>query len=358
MITEREWRKNRIRARRRRPACCGAQCVFSRAHPLVRDRAFHAFLLFLALTVALLLPVFSSPKAPVETTALPALAAAETAAQPRSVPEITYTMPEGLDLVWHAFTREQLLGGKLLLVDESHPLPDDLPAPNTQGIAVYGRGMVPIHSLRLQSATETIDALASLFAQLKEQGAMGFSVWSATMSPAQQRQARLSCMRTAAARLSLQEAATLAVSQTDTPGEGETRLAYTVELRCAQSGTSLPSDVPLEASPEGQALLRAAWRHGFIRRYPDGEGALAYRFRYVGQAHATAMTYLDVSLEEYVEWLHLKGTLTVEADGKPAYVILCRAMQGDHVAFDLPAGAIWDASLDNAGYAVVACTLP
>ena len=85
--------------------------------------------------------------------------------------------------------------------------------------------------------------------------------------------------------------------------------------------------------------------------------ASAFRFRYVGKAHATAMTYLDLRLEEYLEWLHQKGVLAVQEDGGLKYLILCKPLTGTHIAFDVPAGASVEASFDNDGYAVVACTL-
>ena len=76
----------------------------------------------------------------------------------------------------------------------------------------------------------------------------------------------------------------------------------------------------------------------------------------MGKAHATAMTYLDLTLEEYLEWLHEKGALAVQEDGRLKYLILCKPLSGTHVAFDLPQEAAVEASFDNDGYAIVACT--
>ena len=47
----------------------------------------------------------------------------------------------------------------------------------------------------------------------------------------------------------------------------------------------------------------------------------------------------------------------VQEDGGLKYLILCKPLTGTHSAFDVPAGASVEASFDNDGYAVVACTL-
>ena len=69
-----------------------------------------------------------------------------------------------------------------------------------------------------------------------------------------------------------------------------------------------------------------------------------------------ALKGLDLTLEEYLEWLHEKGMLAVQEDGRLKYLILCKPLSGTHVAFDLPQEAAVEASFDNDGYAIVACT--
>ena len=53
------------------------------------------------------------------------------------------------------------------------------------------------------------------------------------------------------------------------------------------------------------------------------------------------MTYLDLKLEEYLEWLHQKGVLAVQEDGRLKYLILCKPLTGTHVAFDVPQEHPW-----------------
>jgi len=69
------------------------------------------------------------------------------------------------------------------------------------------------------------------------------------------------------------------------------------------------------------------------------------------------MTYLDLSLKEYLLWLHQKEVLTIYDGSTPKYLILCQPLQENKAVFTLPLDTPWEASLDNMGYAVVACHL-
>ncbi len=361
VLTEREWRKRSARARRAHPRCWGAQCMLPQARKssLKEDRAFRAFLILLSMMTALMLPMAVPRRhTPAEYPVLPASAGAEHAPEVRAVSAIGYALPDGLSYQAHTYTREELARGKLLLIDGNHPLPSGVPAPNTLSIATYGKGMVPVNDLSIKSGRETIEALSRMFTGMRARGVGGLTVWRATLSPAEQRELRLDMLRAYAARMPIQEAVARTLDETDEPYTGELQQEYTVEIRLNQSGSNEPDERPLGQSEPGRYLLQNAWRYGFIQRNPDGAGALGYRFRFVGEAHATAMTFLDLELESYLELLHQRRVITVKKDGALRYLILCKPLEDTHIGFSLPEGAVYEASLDNMGYAVVACTLP
>lgn len=356
LMTEQEWRKKRGTASKARPDWWGAQYVIPRAAPkrLAQDRAFHLFLLLLSGITALLLPVFAPPSGQDAFPEAQAQAAPETAA-PRALSAVRYELPRQLTYQEHTYTQNELARGQLLLLDARHPLPKEAPPPNTFRVATYGKGMVPVAKLDIKSGRETIDALQELFAALRAQGVSGLAVWEGTVSAAQQRDGQVKRMRALMRGLSPQQARAQMLSELVWPTSAELLQEYTVELRFRGEG-NLPDNRPLESTRQGQTLLQLAWRYGFVRSSAEGKGAFC--FRYVGRAHAAAMTYLELSLEAYLEWLHRQGVLTIAVGGQPKYVIQCRPMQGTHVAFSLPVGAETEASLDNLGYAVTACTLP
>ncbi len=357
LMTEREWRRQAARAKPPRPGCWGAQCVLpaQRRRKLREDRAFSVFLLLLSLSAALAMPMLTPRAVRQQYPQATAVQSAEDV-QARAVSAVSYELPEGLEMQSVTYTREQLLRGGLMLLDGEHPLPDGAPAPNTMSIAAYGKGMVPVNGLSVKSGRDTIEALAELFASLRVEGISGLCVWSGTMTRSQQAAAQAQSALRYASQMPLEDAVRKALAQ-DTPvSAAEQQQDDTVEIRLIAGGSEDPDPRPLDSSQQGRALLRLAWRSGFIRREPGGIDAAAFRFRYVGKAHATAMTYLDLTLEEYIRWLHQKGVLAVREDGRLKYLILCKPLTGTHIAFDVPKGTRVEASFDNDGYAVVACT--
>lgn len=349
LLTEQEWRRRAQRKRRKGAAWCGAQCLLpcaSRADRLRQDRSFRLFLLLSALAAAVTLPLLV-PQTAEETFTEQARIVEQAAFVPRAVSEIAYALPAG-EYQTHTFTRAQLLRGKLLLLDAYHALPQDAPPPNTFSIAAYANGMVPVASLGVKSGRETIAALQELFGALRKMGVDGLAVSGGATSAAQQRQVRRSAMASLMRTHSPAQARQQVLRQLDAPDTGEMLQEYAVEICLRAAPEAL-----LETSAQGQALLQMAWRHGFVR--PDPE-TRPHRFRYVGRAHATAMTYLDLNLEDYLLWLHQKGTLAIRSGETLRYLILCKPMTGTHLSLSLPSDASHEVSLDNMGYAVAACT--
>ena len=357
LITEREWRKQYLNQSKARPGWWGAQYVLTpqRRCSLKQDRAFLGFLLLLSCTIGLLLPFFCPMKEKESFEEAQAIVV-QSAIRPRSVSGISYAVPSQLESREHTFTRAELSRGKMLLLDAKHPLPKDLPPPNTYSIAAAGKGMIPVRSLSIQSGQETIAALQELFAALRQKGVSGLSVHQGTLSAAQQQAIRIDYLRKAMRTFTPDQAVTKTLRETDAPATGEMLQEFTVELRFQQE-ENVQQMPKLENTQQGQTLLQTAWRYGFVRTDPTGAGAKSARFRYVGKAHAMAMTYLDLSFESYLQWLHEKNILTISKDGEIRYVILCKPMTSDRISFQLPQNAAYEASLDNQGYAIVACTL-
>lgn len=353
LMTEREWRKRASRLHGPRPEWWGAQCLLPSIpkHTVKQDKAFWAFLLLLSLVTAIFLPLLYPP-----TDTLPALA--ELSPQeiqintPRRVAAVSYTLPDGLEYQQHTYTRQQLVRGKMLLLDEEHPLPKDAPAPNTVSIASEGKGMVPVNGLSIKSGRETIQALVQLFAELRKKGVSGLMIRQGTLSRAEQSTVRTKYAYALLDQTDLSQALLAAAQEMDRPGSGDYQQEYTIAFCLNGDGSQ-----SLWQTAQGELLARTAWRYGFIRRYPNGEGLRAGQMRYVGRAHATAMTYLDLSLEDYLNWLHQTGVITISLNGSPRYILMAQKMTGTHIAFSLPVNAVWEVSLDNTGYALAACEL-
>lgn len=358
IYTEREWRLRGACIGSSAPVCWGAQYVQPvPRRKLYQHRGVHVLMLLCSVAVALLIPVCSRRR--MEPASYPMAVPPATKAQMsvRQVAGISFAMPPDLTMVQHTYTMEELCRGKLLLLDKKHPLPALAPHPNTLTIATYGKGMVPVGDLSLKTGKETIRALTGLFADLRSNGIGGFVVWQGAQTCAEQWEQALACMRTQAGQSTLETAAQQVWQAMEPPGSGELQQEYTVELRMVQENTHLPDTRPLEETTPGRQLLRLAWRNGFVRTHPEGEGYQGFRFRHVGIAHATAMTYLDVDFATYLAILHEKRVMTVQGEKGETYLIQCIPVQGERTLLQLPKGSVSEVSFDNMGYVIAASNL-
>ncbi len=367
ILTEREWRKHTWRAPKRPPPCWGAQCmlpiIVRKPNPYYRYRRYAAWTLAVtSLGIAAFLWILFNASPP-EYPILPALS--EAVERPtkeagiRANRSVSFGYPEA-PMRQVVFSREELLHGKLLRIDAEHPLPEDAPGPNTVSIATYGKGMVPVRDLTLKSGKQTIAALYQLFLDARQKGAEGLVIWRASQSQAEQREMQLERVRVHASAMSLNEAVEKARLEIDDPRASEFQQEYTVDIRLYKNHSGTLDERPHRLTEQGRFLMQNAWRQGFVQRYPreNGNPYKAYQFRYVGIAHSTAMTYLDLDLEAYLDFLHQQPIIQIHKDGALKYLIVCQPYAEGYISLKLPEGASYEASYDNMGYAVVACTFP
>lgn len=334
--------------------------------PVRKQHTFRAILLVSAifLSGALFMATYRHPQAqpasqPVMAGGVPPAAAA---AQPVALPaSVQAGLPAGWALEAVSPSGDALWAGKLLLIDESHPVPEKAPAPNTLSIAALGDGRVAVRSMRPNANEETIEALKQLFIFGKENGAASWLVWEGSRSYGQQLDLQMERLKQHAQSMPLTQAAEHAAGEVPGPGYSEHQLPWVVDIRLAQGWNVMPDTAPLSASPDGRLLLDSAWRFGFIHRYgtkiaPPYEDE-AYHFRFVGTAHSTVLHALSMDLPAYLDFLRGKGTVTYYEDGAPRYAILCKEYAAG-LSFSIPAGCVWEGSMDNTGYAVLAVTFP
>ncbi|NOU94697.1 VanY-A/VanY-F/VanY-M family D-Ala-D-Ala carboxypeptidase [Paenibacillus sp. LMG 31456] len=82
------------------------------------------------------------------------------------------------------------------------------------------------------------------------------------------------------------------------------------------------SQMEMNQAPEGKWLEKHAWKYGFILRYPKDKTAITgiqyepWHFRYVGLPHSVIMQQKNLSLEQYLDFLKEKKTISTTVDGK------------------------------------------
>lgn len=364
ILTEREWLRQVWRVSKRRPPCWGAQYVTPPPQPKLHQRRKYRQWLVLSLALGVMglawyiISLCQIP--PSDFPIMPALS--QTVERPpkstvRINSAVAYSYPQ-LPVKEVTFPREELLRGNIMLLNREYPLPHDVPGANTVSIATFGKGIVPVHNLDLKSGRQTIDALYQFFLFARQKGIEGLGISRGTLSEAEQRELQLERVKVYAASMSLQEAVEKARQEVDDPRTSDYQQQYTVEIRLYTPWEGAADQRPLALTEQGRFLLTNAWRYGFIRRFPNENNNpyKAYQFRYVGVAHSTAMTYLDLELEAYLELLHEKQVIFIHDKGTPKYLILCLPVTDGYASFPVPENASYEAGYDNMGYAVVACT--
>lgn len=112
-----------------------------------------------------------------------------------------------------------------------------------------------------------------------------------------------------------------------------------------------------------QTFRDLAPAYGFLQRYPAGKEALTgighepWHFRYAGQPHASLMAELDLTLEEYLDFLRAYpyGSSAYETrdNGGTAWVSYLAASPTGTTALDLPEGLVCTVSGNNVdGYII------
>lgn len=259
-----------------------------------------------------------------------------------------------------AYTWEELLRGRLLLVDEAHPLPEGYTPADTFGVLHRTQGRVECRDLAAVSGQDTLDALVSLFAAARQARWVQFTVFAGTRSAEQQRILLTDTLAAFSRDMPIAAALKAAVNAVGSVGCSEHQLPWAVDIRQCPIWNGTPLAQTYEETPAGCWLADNCWRYGFIRRWPGAPVAdhscRAFHLRYVGQAHAMLIHALNATLEDYLALLHRHGALTLyNENGAPLAAAVCLPAGERQTLFTLPAARVEDASLDNTGYAVAAC---
>lgn len=243
---------------------------------------------------------------------------------------------------------ETLCGGRLLWLDERHPLPAGFPGPDTRGVRkTVGAYLNAAAEVCLDR--ETVQALCDM---VRDGGLPGLRLVRGACSLSQLEAARQEVFDRYRQVYGLETALARAEQDVPAPDRDEHRLGGAVDV--AWTDVDRPWETGgLARSPTGRWLTRHMAAYGFIAA-PEGRSAGEGRvhLRYVGALHARLMAAMKMDLQEYLTWLAAAGRMTVELDGTVWYVYSAPLPAwGEDVTVRLPAGEGGE-SLDNLGGAV------
>lgn len=284
-------------------------------------------------------------------------------AEPQTAPALPQGVMTGLpegEMQAISVPAQHLLKGRMLLIDETHPLPDGYDPGDAFSVLNHTRGHVACRDLTAVSGQDTLQALTELFIAARQARIVQYTVFAGTRSADQHRLLLTDTLADLARDMPLEDALRAARDAVASVDCTEHQTLWAVDLRLCPVWNGAPLEQPLESTEAGRWLTEHSWEYGFIRRWPhahpSGYSCHAWHFRYVGRAHAMLMHALDATFEEYLALLHQYGTLTLRNEnGAPLAAVICQPA-GEHLtSFTLPMCQIDDLSLDNTGYAIASC---
>lgn len=227
-------------------------------------------------------------------------------------------------------TDEQMTRGNLVLVNKDHPIdpeavPKDIVTLFENQDLMYGY-VVLDNTIRLSRSVA--ENFRNMIEAAGEDGVNRFMISSGYRDEDEQE------------RLYREKGSDYALP----PGYSEHNLGLSMDIGSTQQS--------IDRSPEGKWLKEHAWAHGFILRYPQDKTEITgiqyepWHFRYVGQPHSMIMKKLNLTLEEYLDYLKDQSSYRTTVEGKE-YEIKYVPVTSKDMEIKIPAGSEYEISGNN-----------
>lgn len=227
-------------------------------------------------------------------------------------------------------TDEQVTRGNLVLVNKDHPLdpeavPKDIVTLFENQDLMYGY-VVLDNTIRLSRSVA--ENFRNMIEAAGEDGVNRFMISSGYRDEDEQEQ------------LYREKGSDYALP----PGYSEHNLGLSMDIGSTQQS--------IDRSPEGKWLKEHAWAHGFSLRYPEDKTEITgiqyepWHFRYVGQPHSMIMKELNLTLEEYLDYLKDQSSYRTTVEGKE-YEIKYVPVTSKDMEIEIPAGSEYEISGNN-----------
>ena len=310
--------------------------------------------------------------------------AQETAVQ--AWPEPAQSGWDVLDLSAHAVsrgtevsvTRREMLEGGLLLVNRWHLMPADLLDEYMVSVNQYSRAdddktnNLPTTDAAVSMQPTAVEALMKMYSDARAQGLdMDYIIIDEGYRTMETQSSYWNnAVEKYSSRYSGDTLTEKARTETAYPGSSDYQAGLSILLYNYKSGDNAFSSTPLHETEQGKWLYNNCWKYGYVYRFPvqgfpyadtvdksykTGINLTNKVYRYVGEAHATAMNALGFCLEEYVEYLMEHPHIAVYEDGTLKYEIYRMEGGNSDTTVNIPKGAAsYSVSTDNMNGLVVA----
>jgi len=226
-------------------------------------------------------------------------------------------------------TEHQIFEGPLLLVNKEHPVPPGIHASAAVKLDQH-RELVKGFGLSDRSIRMFPDLarqFSIMVAAAEDEGVRHFLINSGYRDEKEQ------------AQLYRQMGPEYAMP----PGYSEHNLGLSLDIGSTQA--------EMNRSDEGKWLKDNAWKYGFILRYPPDKTAITgiryepWHFRYVGLPHSAIMQEKQFVLEQYLDYLKERQTITAVFN-RQTYEISYYPVSGE-TTVQVPAGSRYEISGNN-----------
>ncbi|MBR6164521.1 MAG: D-alanyl-D-alanine carboxypeptidase family protein [Clostridia bacterium] len=265
-------------------------------------------------------------------------------------------------------TRADLMTGGMLLVNEWHSRPDDFDESKIVSIGKYlgGNEKVQVKDYNVRLFPVAADALLEAVNAAKAEGMQHYIVEEAYRTWEEQNAVFQKKMDKLSSRYSGDALITAAKKEVNYPGTSEYNSGLSFTLRLYSKDDPEVSAPKYSTTPQGIWMNENCWKYGLVIRFPQagwplettqdksfktGVSLKMNLYRYVGKGNAAVMHYLDLCLEEYIEYLQEHPHIALFEDGVLKYEIY-RQYVGEAQSFDVQLtrnARSYSSSMDNMG---------
>ena len=267
-------------------------------------------------------------------------------------------------------TRAELMNNGMLLVNEWHSRPEDFSEAELKSVGKYlgGNEKVQVDNYNITLFPVASDALLEAVNAAKAAGmehyivTEGYRSWDTQNEMFQKKKEKLASKYT-----SEEDLINAAKKEVNFPGTSEFNSGLAFTLRLYDKNNSEVGSAKYSTTEQAVWMNENCWKYGLIFRFPlaawplpstrdksfiTGVSVQLNLYRYVGKGNAAFMHYLDMCLEEYIEYLHAHPHLALFEDGVLKYEVYCQYVGNDDSFYILENSRQHVSSLDNMGYVV------
>lgn len=268
-------------------------------------------------------------------------------------------------------SRSELMNNGMLLINEWHSRPADFSEAELKSVGKYlgGNEKVQVDNYNITLFPIASDALLEAVNAARAAGMEHYIVTEGYRSWDTQNQMFTKQKEKLASKYSSEEDLINATKRdVNYPGTSEFNSGLAFTLKLYAKGNNEINGAKYSTTEQARWMNENCWKYGLIFRFPQagwplpdtqdksqktGVSAKLNLYRYVGKGNAAFMHYLDMCLEEYIEYLHAHPHLALFEDGVLKYEVYCQYV-GDDDTFlvQTTRSRSHVSSLDNMGYVI------